>query len=241
MREPPPTAELLSYAAPGAAPSRAPRPPVVRIVVLGLLLCPVILGIGYGVASLIPWGWDSYCIVIIARPLWPEDAMFYVVAKGTGGRHSTRFTSVYVAYTGQPDPGRLDVDLAAMMVRPAHAPGGAVPLKRSTIDNYISRAGFEPGTDYGKLLSGAIAGELEKLARGELPPDVTDRPSSQDVLNHVRYEMRGIGVGPGYSVWLPWFTPYCIVSWLIAWLLLARWLLRRHRRYLERMSSGTAT
>ena len=72
-------------------------------------------------------------------------------------------------------------------------------------------------------MADALIAELENLALGQLPPAST---------LSVTYTMAGWNLSENRNswLWLPWYTPYCVPLWLIAWLWIGRWFLRRHRQ-----------
>jgi hypothetical protein len=230
--------EVLSYAAPETRVARPPRPPVVRISVFGLLLFPLVLLVSYPVVSVLPWGWDAQAYVKVTGQVPGEigRAAFHVQARGTGRGRSTRFTHVFVVSSGakRGSVAQLDADLKAMTYMLAYT-RPMRPITHEALVQYISQAGFATDSDEASAVAAALLDELRKLSRGELPPDVTGEPYLGQVPA-VRYSMSGTqhyDLGElGYLIWLPWYTPWCIPLWLLAWVLPARWLLRRHHRRL---------
>jgi hypothetical protein len=232
---------VLGYAAP-RQPSiaRPPRPPFVRIILFGLLLFPLTVLVGYPVASALPYGWlaNAQVGVPTTRPgQYGGSAAFHIIASGTGRGRSMKMTSAYVVYSGAERPGQMDVDLRAMSYRLGlygyeHLPPR--PLTHAAILDYISRGGFDPASAEASHIASQIFSELRMLATAPGSADNTRQPSGG--VRSLWHSMDGqsfIDFGEfGYLIWLPWYTPWCVPLWLLAWVAMGKWLLRRHRRRL---------
>jgi hypothetical protein len=107
----------------------------------------------------------------------------------------------------------------------------SVPLTHATVRAALERRGFDAASGEAVGLASAIIAEVQKFAAGQLPAfDASDGPENGPGAYRISY-MEGF-TWPRYAVWWPWYTPWCVPIWLVAWALLSRWLLRRHRRRL---------
>ena len=242
------TSEVLSYAAPGSALARAPRPPVVRIALLGLLLFPLIVAVIYPIAWLLPVGTKTLAVTEVPTGRTRPDgfpAVVRISTHGHGTGASTRMTRGGIDYpydAGGPQFWMI-VDLRDMTCWPSGACGGRgvpLPLTHETIRASLERGGFDVASGEVAGLTSSIMAEVQKHAAGQLPAfDAAAGGANRPPSYHISW-MEGTR-WPHPLVWWPWYTPWCVPLWLLAWVLVARWLLRRHRRRLERLSIGGMT
>jgi len=246
MEPMPPTAEVLDYAAPGRAAARPPRPPVVRIVVLGLVLFPLIVVAVYPVARSVQVGWLTVAVTDVPAGKVDESGRpieFRIVANGTGRGASVPMTRVFVHY-GRQYPFVIVADPRGMTReagRGVDDPRGGVPLTSESLRAQLEANWFDPAPGEAARLADAIEAEVLNLAAGRLPasevsPDAGPRPPGG-----YRYSYMLGTYWPRGMIWWPWYTGWCIPVWLLAWVLLGRWLLGRHRRRLARLDVRSAS
>lgn len=243
MSGPAPISDVLDYAAPGHTRiARPPRPPVVRIVVFGLLLFPLLLLAFYPIARLLPVGWWTVAVTQVPtnrKTAYGQTAAFHVGAHGAGRGASVPMASGTISYTGELRFW-MTTDLRDLTCRPISGIGGAnapFPLTSNTLRRELEKSGFDATSGEAADLATAIMAEVQKLPAGQLPQfDATRGGATAPPAYRLSYM-----VGerwPRYLVWWPWYTPWCIPLWLAAWVLAARWLLVRHRRKLGSGAGG---
>ena len=193
--------------------------------VIIVILLPLTIGLFHLLVSVLPFGWKAGAAIEVPTQhpgMNGGTARFYVQALGMGRHERMRFTSAYVVYSGVERPGALDVDFKTMTYRLGlngydHLPARGLTL--AAVQDYISRGGFDPTTVEGKETAEAIYGELYKLSVGILPPEVTGEATyTQRPLR--TYSMAGesyVSLGEyGHLIWLPWYWPACLLTWLLA-------------------------
>jgi hypothetical protein len=233
------TTPLIDYASPGRTRvARPPRPPVVRTVLLGLLLFPLIVVLAYPIAWLLPFGWQTVAVTEVPTGRTRPDgfpAVVYIWGHGRSRGPSTRMTRGNIRYPYYAGGPRLwmNVDLYEMTCRPTTAERGespvAVPLTDETLRAELVKGGFDPASGDVSGLTASIMSEVQKLAAGQLPAFDAAGRGNRPPAYRISW-MDGTRLPNG--LWFPWYTPWCVPIWLLAWALLARWLLRRHRRRL---------
>jgi hypothetical protein len=240
-------AEVLSYAVPGQTRPRPPRPPVVRIVVVGLLLFPLTVLAAYPIAHSLPIGWTT--VVVVQLPTDPKRhgglAAIHIGAHGGGRGPSVDMTSGMLSYVGDfsnsagVQPGYITVDLRDMTYVSTRVNfGNRRPLTQEAMQAELRVAGVVTGSGDTPELASAVVSGFQKLAIGDLPKfDASHGPSTRPPSYRIAY-MEGTR-WPRGLVWWPWYAPWCVPVWLLAWVLLTRWLLRRHRRRLGDHHAGT--
>jgi hypothetical protein len=205
---------------------------VVRIVVFGLLLFPLIVVLAYPIAWLLPVGCWTEVITEVPtglRDTGRQPVSMSFLANGPGRGGSVPMTWVTVQFDGR---FLMNVDLGEMTywpVRETGAPNNIFPLTREGVMAEL-RARFALTSDDASPLADTVMAELQNLAAGRLPPPANTNTSTISMPYRMSH-MEGVR-WPRGMIWWPWYTPWCVPLWLLAWLLLARWLLRRHRRRL---------
>ena len=234
----PPTADVLDYAAPGRKVARPPRPPVVRIVVFGLVLFPLIVALFHPIAWLLPVGTKTLAVVDVPTSRVRPDGFPAVVHISTGGPGTgvtTRMTGGAINYPYYPGGPQfwMTIDLRDMTCWPLTEVGQSRvprPLTQETVRTALEKGGFDSASGEVSRLTTSIMAEVQKLAAGQLPAFDAAGVGNKPPAYHISW-MEGTR-WPRGLVWWPWYTPWCIPVWLLTWFLLARWLLRRHRRRL---------
>jgi hypothetical protein len=230
-----PAAAVLDYGTGRRDPrTRRPRPPILSVVVIGILLFPLVLALAYPLARRFPRGWNvTYCVQMPSRK-WDEYgqlALLELWAHGTGLGDRARFATCEVQFRAYRTLFGLTVDLRDMSARvslPGTQSYAAAPLTREVLLDWLTRADFDPGSSETAQSADALLYELNELRAGRL------RPNDPNVF--VQYRVRGHSLIPlGYSghlLWLPWYTIWCLPPWLAAWTFAARPTVRRYRRKL---------
>lgn len=222
---------MLHYAAAHTRIARPPRRPVARIIILGLLLFPMIVLLGYPIAWLLPFRWQTLAVTEVPTSRTRPDgfpAVVYIWTHGPGAGPSTRMTRGNVRYPYYAGGPRLwmNIDLRDMTCSPTERE--RLPLTHETVRAELQKGGFGSGEVSGLTMS--IMAEVQKLAAGQLPAFEAAGRGNRPPAHRISW-MEGTHLSNGF--WLPWYTPWCVPIWLLAWVLLARWFLRRHRRRLE--------
>ena len=233
-----PISDVLDYAAPGHARiARPPRPPVVRIIILGLLLFPLLVLAFYPIARLLPFGWWTVAVTQVPtnrKTVYGQTAAFHIGAHGAGRGALVPMAWGRISYTGT-TRFWMTMDLRDMSCRHITSIGGAndpLPLTSDTLRRELEKSGFDATSGEAAGLAAAIMAEVQKLAAGQLPQFDATRGGAMGSPAYRLSYMDG-EQWPRYLVWWPWYTPGCIALWLVASVLLERWLLRCHRRRLE--------
>lgn len=227
--------EVLEYARPGRSHvATENRPPVVRIIVWGLLLLPLILLLAYPVALLLPFGWETHTVtkIPVNRPgQYGGNAAFHVVAFGTGRGTWTQMNRGYINYSGH-EYFLVLFDLRSMTYDHTISKREAFdqPIEVESVKEHLVTAGFDPIT--ASESADAIVTDLRTLAASELeagsPPISAGRRTTE--VYHSLKGTAAINLGMfGHLLWWPWYTVYCLPLWICGWLLLGRWLMRRYR------------
>jgi hypothetical protein len=233
---------ILSYGRPGIEQvRRPPGPPVLRVLMTGLVLLIAVLLIAYPIARLLPYGWH----VVTGVPVptmrmnkYNRPAVFYIGTYGTGRWTGTSMKSAYVTYTGESQAGAMHVELPAMSYRlnlyrneQAHVPGHS--LSRDAVLDYVEKAGFDRASTEAGTIADRLLSELQGLAAGRVAPDAS------------RYGMAGVNaidLGEfGHLLWIPWYTPFCLPFWILAWWAAGRQLVRRYHRRLLALNTQSGT
>lgn len=225
-------AEVLDYARPGG--SRWPRPPVWQVAFSGLLLLPLILLLAYPVALTVPFGWDALAIVSVdalrLHQYGGGNSSFEISAVGSGRGANARVYNAVVVYTGSEPVDDMWVDLRTMQYHHAFAQQPR-PLTSHRVLVLLLNAGFN--ATEAEIIADSLTDELKKLAAGEMPPEASwdsyppPTPSSQYVMS-----------GTYLPFWWPWYTIYCLPLWIVGWVLLGRWFMRRYWSQLYQDAPG---
>ena len=211
---------------------RRPRPPVLGVATVGVLLFPLVLALAYPIARRFPDGWQVVTSVEVASPKWDEygrPVRFEVSSMGTGLGDRARLRRCEVNFRAYRTGLQLDVDLSDMSYHcssPVRDSRGAGPLTREALLDCLADAEFDPGSAEGGRVADALLYEINELRAGRL------RPNDPNIF--VKRWMRGyrlISLGySGHLLWLPWYTPWCVPVWLVASVYAARPAVRRYRR-----------
>jgi hypothetical protein len=228
------TADVLDYASPGRTRvAGPPRPPVQRIVLFGLLLFPLVVLLAYPIAWLLPAGWWTEVITEVPTGLWDmnrQPVPMSFLADGPGRGDSVPMTWVTVQFDRRL---LMNVDLRQMTywpVREVGARNNLFPLTREGVMVELRRTRVALTPDQASGLADTIMAELQDLAAGRLPPP--GKTDTSRILMPYRMSQMDGSRWPRGMIWWPWYTPWCVPIWLVAWVLLGKWLLRRHRRRL---------
>jgi hypothetical protein len=231
MDNPEMNTEVLDYAAPSRAIPRPPRPPVVRIVVFGLLLFPLTVNLVYPVAYLLPFGWTTWVIVQIPTSGGGPnvESPVEVEASGPGSGPSVPMTLARTWWwTRADDRFGITVDLNRMTYLIEPRLSRPAPFTAAAVQKELEQHQVNPGE--AEVVAAAVVAKLQDLALGRLPEDAGLGTGSRPRA-HRWTSMQRAAWPPFLRAW-PWYTPWCVPVWLVTWVLLAKWLLRRHRRRL---------
>jgi hypothetical protein len=228
----PTSAKVIGYASPGRTRvARPPRPPVVWIVLFGLLLFPLTVVLAYPIAWLLPVG----CWTIAETKLtttWTDEfgspITLFFRGDGPGRGRSVPMVRATVGSGGFV----LNVNLEEKVYYPVadvDKPQNTKPLTLDAVEAELRLARLDQQPGESAQLAADIMAELSNFRAGRLPP--SEKTFKLQPPPYHAYVMAGTNWPPD-TIWWPWYTPWCVPIWLIAWVLLAKWLLRRHRRRL---------
>ncbi len=241
---PPSSNSFLAYRSGGRP--RGPRKPVLEIAGIGLALIVCLMLIGGAVAVLFGSAWRAQYVVDIGstRPgKYLSTAHFQLVAQGVGRDGGTRMWRGYVICDAMEEPGCIGFDFANMTCEINSYQGqklGRLPLTRGAMLSYVLRAGYAPGDVEAGAVADALWDEVQWLKDGPRGPRAGSalavrpgafeyRPTEDRFLMIRLAPMTGAETRMG----LPWYTPWVLPVWLLAWWQSARVLLRRYRRRLR--------
>src|SRR5689334_21744429 len=111
-------ADVLDYASPGRTrAARPPRPPVVPIVLFGLILFPLIIFVFYPVANALPFGWTTWVVFHLpvddGKPGVRPEVEGWASGRGQGA--SVKMTTAGAGlWTEAGEPFAITVDLTRM-------------------------------------------------------------------------------------------------------------------------------
>ena len=206
---------------------------MVRTVLLGALLFPVVVLAAYPVARFMQRGWVTVVseVTTTRGREWRTPPSIYVTAGGEGRGASVRMTWAHVYLTGGGN-FTLNVDLRRMVYRRAGGggPNAETPLTREALAADLEQAGFGGGS---AEAAAAVEKELVDFAAGRLPASDLSVDAAP-ISGYRRSYMVGT-YRPRRWVWWPWFTLWCVPAWLVAWFVGCRLILRWHRARVGRV------
>ena len=226
---------------PVALARRPPCPPIFGVLAFGLVLLPLVIAAVYPIAARLSFGWEAvtWMQVPTTRPSrYGGTAPFNIWGHGTGRGTRARITSATV-WLGGGDwggPGQINFGVPEMRFRTGsygYDRAGSEPFTRDALLAHLAGGGFDAASTQTHAIVDAIMDHLQGLRDGRFPPDGTGQPYDGQTPS-IRYLMKGqhlIDLGEyGPILWIPWYTPWCILPWVAAWWLASRPLVRRYRR-----------
>jgi hypothetical protein len=201
----------------------------VLISCLGLALYSAVVAAMYPLAALVPWGWRVSADVAV--PHWKAGKPpFEVHAFGRGYGPFVRFEQGGITRRSDdgPEDWRSSMGVNYERLTYQESPDEPhAPLTRESMLDFVSQ-GQEPPVDPGAAaVADRLIEELRRLGAGKLPREPKAN-YGYHTFDSVYYEMSAWRLGSGRfyfdqrGAWVPWYAPWCVPVWLVAW-----WRVRR--------------